>query len=89
MGEGDQRDLVKRESTDLATISEEPDIERLRAEIDATRERIRSSIVDLQDEIEEKVDWIEDKVDWQGWVREHPWQTVGVAFALGFLLGSG
>lgn len=82
MGEGDQGDLVKVESTALVPASADPEIDRLRAEIEATRERIRHSIEGLQTEID-------DTIDWKRWVRDHPWETVGAAFALGFLLGSG
>lgn len=83
MGETDQGELVRRAPTDLARNEEvDPEIERLRAEIEATRERIRGSIEELQHEVDETLDW-------RRWVREHPWQTVGVAFALGYLFGSG
>lgn len=82
MGEGDSRDLVKAAPAELVRVEGDAEIIRLRAEIEATRERIRDSIDHLQEEIDETIDW-------RGWVKEHPWQTVGVAFALGFLLGSG
>ena len=82
MGERDQGDLIVAQPTDLVKAPAENEIERLRAEIEASRERVRHSIEDLQDEIEETFDW-------RAWVREHPWQTVGAAFAIGFLWGSG
>lgn len=82
MGERDSGELVRRDSTELVPTTEDPEIDRLRREIEATRERIRDSVEGLQTEIDETIDW-------KRWVRDHPWQTVGVAFALGFLLGSG
>ena len=82
MGEGDQGDLVKVEvGGELVPMDGDQEIARLRAEIDATRDRIRESIDNLQEEIEETIDW-------RGWVKENPYKTVGMAFALGFLLGS-
>lgn len=27
-------------------------------------------------------------MDWRGWVREHPWEAVGIAFAVGVFLGA-
>ena len=80
MGERDHGELVAT-ATNALTESD-PEIDRLRAEIEAGRERIRGSIVEFQDEFEETLDW-------RRWVREHPWETVGVAFAIGFLWGSG
>jgi len=95
MGEGDRGQLVKsdaaKESTALVGArdssvvlheGEDPEIVRLRSEIEATRERIRSSLDHLHDEVEEKLDW-------HRYVREHPWRVVGVAFAVGFFFGSG
>lgn len=79
MGEGDQGELVVATTTALESA---PEIDRLRAEIAAGRERIRGSIVEFQDEFEETFDW-------RRWVRDHPWETVGAAFAIGFLWGSG
>lgn len=82
MGEGDQGDLIVA-PTDLAPATgTDAEIDRLRSEIEATRERIRDSLGELQEELV-------DSVDWRGWVADHPWQTVGMAFALGFLVGSG
>ena len=31
---------------------------------------------------------VTERLDWQGWVREHPWETVGAAFFVGFVLGA-
>lgn len=82
MGEGDPGDLVKVESSELATAQPQAEIDHLQAEIEAARARFRDSLEGLQNEVEEATDW-------KGWIVEHPWETVGVAFALGFLLGSG
>ncbi len=81
MGEGDHGDLVKAPPTAVGEASADPEIDRLRSEIEATRERIRHSIEGLQDEIDETMDW-------KRWVGDHPWETVGAAFVLGFLWGS-
>ncbi|NND02493.1 MAG: hypothetical protein HKN91_06880 [Acidimicrobiia bacterium] len=86
MGEADKAGLMKPDPVDLTPGEKDeefdPEILRLRAEIQATRERIRGSIEELQHEVDETLDW-------RRWVREHPWQTVGVAFAIGYLFGSG
>lgn len=82
MGDREQRELVKVESTELTSPSGEEEIYRLRAEIEMQRTRVRDSLGDLQTEFEETIDW-------RRWVREHPWQTVGVSFAIGYLWGSG
>lgn len=99
MGEGDRGQLVKSPETqdapaaNTALVSsyegalvrqgeEDPEIVRLRSEIEATRIRIQASLEHLHEEFEEKLDW-------RGYVREHPWQVVGIAFAVGFFIGSG
>lgn len=96
MGEADRgqlvatgdRTLARTDGADGRVVLDEPtasgdaEIDRLRAEIEDTRLRIRSSLEHLQEEVDEKLDW-------QGYVREHPWQVVGVAFAVGFFFGTG
>lgn len=82
MGEGDSGDLVTRAPTDIAFPGEDDEIGQLRQKIAADRAKLQLSIDSLQGEIEEAVDW-------QGWVADNPWKTVGLAFAVGFLWGSG
>lgn len=98
MGETDRGQLVKAGDQTLVRTDEgmpagavvpapdldggDAEIARLRAEIETTRLRIRSSLEHLHEEVDEKLDW-------QGYVREHPWQVVGVAFAVGFFFGTG
>lgn len=79
MGEGDQGQLITRPPAEV--ISLESEIELRRAEVEAARERFRDLLEDFQEEVEESLDW-------RHWVQEHPWQTVGFAFAIGFLWGS-
>lgn len=79
MGEGDQGQLIKRPAAQLIQL--EAEIEARRADVEAARERFVGLLDDFQEEVEETLDW-------RHWVRERPWHSVGLAFALGFLLGS-
>ncbi|MBH24397.1 MAG: hypothetical protein CMH57_08100 [Myxococcales bacterium] len=53
----------------------------LRRSIEASRRQITDSFQDLREEVTERLDW-------KGWVREHPWEAVGTAFFVGFVIGS-
>lgn len=61
---------------------EDPDAraDRLREDIRESRRQISQNLDRLQDEVSRSVDV-------QAWVDEHPWETVGVAFTVGFYLG--
>ena len=61
---------------------EDPDAraDRLREDIRESRRQISQNLDRLQDEVSRSVDV-------QTWVDEHPWETVGVAFTVGFYLG--
>lgn len=52
----------------------------IRASIDEARRQISESLDDIQRNVEESLDW-------RGWVDEHPWETVGIAVAVGFYFG--
>jgi len=56
------------------------DPERIRAEIEAARAEIADSLLALRDEVT-------DRLDWRNFVRRKPVLAVGVAFAVGYLLG--
>ena len=56
------------------------DPERIRAEIEAARAEIADSLLALRDEVT-------DRLDWRNVVRRKPVLAVGVAFAIGYLLG--
>jgi len=61
---------------------EDPDAraDRLREDIRESRRQVSQNLDRLQDEVSRSVDV-------QAWVDEHPWETVGVAFTVGFYLG--
>lgn len=87
MGEKDQRDrsLVAVESSQGSLIKTDDELEevvRLKSELAARRAFVHQSFERLQDQIDESLDW-------QHWVRENPWTAAGLAFAVGFLWGSG
>ena len=64
------------------------------AEDSADQERIlqiRESIADSRAQIADSLDQVrsemKEAVDWRGWVDEHPWEAVGIAFGIGFVIG--
>ena len=74
MGETADGQLVERPR------DPEDEIARIQASIELTREQIVKSLEDVQENVQ-------DSLDWKEWVKRHPWETVGVAFAIGFLIG--
>ena len=53
----------------------------LRDAIEGSRSKIADSLETLHDEVERRTDW-------RGWVREHPLESVGVAFFVGLVVGA-
>lgn len=83
MGEGTEGQLVRAGERSLVVVSDEdPEIARIKGAIEDARDKLAQSFTDLQQEVDERLDW-------QGWVREHPWKAVGLAFAAGLFFGSG
>ena len=60
--------------------SERRDPARIRAEIEDARAEIADSMLALRDEVAERLDW-------RNLVRRRPLAAVGMAFAVGWLLG--
>jgi len=60
--------------------SERRDPERIRAEIESARAEIADSLLALRDEVS-------DRLDWRAFVRRKPLVALGMAFAVGYLLG--
>jgi ElaB/YqjD/DUF883 family membrane-anchored ribosome-binding protein len=56
------------------------DPERIRAEIESARAELADSLLALRDEVNERLDW-------RAFVRRKPHLAVGLAFAVGYLLG--
>jgi ElaB/YqjD/DUF883 family membrane-anchored ribosome-binding protein len=52
----------------------------LRAEIERTRADLVTSVSALRDEVAARTDW-------RAWVRRRPYTALGIAFAVGFLIG--
>ncbi|QDG53161.1 hypothetical protein FIV42_21165 [Persicimonas caeni] len=77
--------LTRRTSTEL-TQARAPDkhfderTAEIRASIDEARRQISDSLDDIQVSVQETLDW-------KAWVSDHPWQAVGIGFAVGFYLG--
>lgn len=64
------------------------------SDFDADEERIlhlHESIAHSRRQISDSLDQVRSEVqqavDWRGWVEEHPWESVGLAFGVGFILG--
>ena len=55
--------------------------EQLRQELDRARAQITYSVSALREDVREGMDW-------RQWVRRYPAPALGVAFALGYWLGS-
>ena len=80
MGEADK----KRKSTEFVEPTHfdgSNEVERIRASIEVTRDQISSALQDVQDTVQ-------DRLDWKLWVKKNPKATIGIAFGIGFLLGS-
>jgi ElaB/YqjD/DUF883 family membrane-anchored ribosome-binding protein len=56
------------------------DSAHIRAEIESARAEIADSLLALRDEVS-------DRLDWRAFVRRKPAVALGVAFAVGYLLG--
>lgn len=83
MARGESGELTKRGGTDLVRRDHSADEERIlqiRESMQESREKIAESLDQLRFEMQEAVDW-------RAWVEEHPWETVGIAFGVGFMIG--
>lgn len=78
MNDESQSALVKADADDHEDA--EARAERLREGIRESRRQVSQNLERLQEEVSRSVDV-------QAWVDEHPWETVGVAFTVGFYLG--
>lgn len=56
------------------------EIDQIRASIDETRRQIARDLASVRQDVEYSLDW-------RSWVRQYPWQSVGIAFGAGFILG--
>ena len=72
----------ERENDEGLAVGEVDEVERLRTSIELTRDQISAALNEVQDGVQETLDW-------KLWVKRHPKETVGIAFAIGFLLGKG
>ncbi|WP_373048934.1 DUF3618 domain-containing protein [Vulgatibacter sp.] len=61
-----------------ASVRRDP--EQIRAEIENARAEIADSLLSLRDEVSERLDW-------RNFVQRRPFVAVGMAFAVGYLLG--
>ncbi len=59
----------------------DPALEATVEEIARSRQRLTASLGAIKQEFNQLTDW-------EGYVRRRPWQFVGGAFLLGYLLGS-
>ena len=57
-----------------------PELARVEADIERTRERVATSVMALRQEVARQTDWRE-------WVRRRPGAFLGGAFVVGFILG--
>ncbi len=85
MARGESGELTRRQTDELVTTDDEEmsDAERI-LQIRESMEESRRQIAENLDEVRAGV---RDAVDWRRWVREHPWEAVGLAAGTGFLLG--
>ncbi|MFB6264402.1 MAG: YqjD family protein [Bradymonadaceae bacterium] len=84
MGDTDATDLARTGGRDLvrrgAGDGTAERIRELKASIEQSRERISESLDRVRSELR-------SKTDWRQWVEDHPWESVGIAFGIGFYLG--
>ena len=62
------------------TVPARRDTERIRAEIERARAEIAASMLAIRDGVDRRLDW-------RHHVRRRPFLAVGVAFAIGWMLG--
>lgn len=77
----DAEDLLKATTGDLTEKGNE-----LRARLAGTIERAKKTCIDLQDQTVARAKVAVKRADTA--IREHPYQTVGIGFGLGLLLGA-
>ena len=83
-----QRGLIR---ADGHIRPEEPDeVERVQAtlrDLEAARDKVERSLLTLRDEADRYSSHARRQLDWRAWATDHPWKTVGVAFAVGLYWG--
>jgi len=55
-------------------------------DIDDIRRRMAQIRRELHDDVQGVVAGAEAATDWRGWIRNYPWISVGLAFAVGYIL---
>jgi ElaB/YqjD/DUF883 family membrane-anchored ribosome-binding protein len=72
-------------SDPAAVVADDP--EAVRSEIESTRERMSSTIDEIESVLARKKERLQDKLDVLSPVRERPLQATGIAFGVGLALG--
>jgi hypothetical protein len=75
-----QTDAKRAKATANEAPSRSPELARVEADIERTRERVATSVMALREEVARQTDWRE-------WVRRRPGAFLAGAFVVGFMLG--
>jgi ElaB/YqjD/DUF883 family membrane-anchored ribosome-binding protein len=59
---------------------QQTELERLRAEVERSRNRLGSSLAELERRVSVGTNW-------RHWVRTHPWAAVSLGLGAGYLVG--
>lgn len=67
----------------------DPQAQAIHQAIANSRAQIAASLVDIKGELERVGDEARARLDWKQWIAAHPWQSVGLGFAVGLYFGLG
>ena len=73
--------LVKMTASQAQREHQSAEVVEIQRAIEASHTRIRDNVQTLQEQLRHRLDW-------RNWVREHPFEAVGIAFGLGLFLGA-
>jgi Flp pilus assembly protein TadD len=79
-GEQQIQTHAKRAKTTETENARNPELARVEADIERTRERVATSVMALRQEVARQTDW-------RQWVRRRPGAFLAGAFVVGFILG--
>ncbi len=78
---GTSTSLTRADRVEMLHPGEDANHAEIAKKVEASRQQIRESVGLIEQRLHERLDW-------RGWVRDHPVESVGIAFGIGVLLGA-